>query len=204
MTDQSTIINQLAKYQAATIHEAIGKQGALPATIKPISATMTLCGTAFTINSMPGDNLLLHRAVVEARPGDILVASMSDHYEAGYWGEILSVAAMERGIAGLVIDACVRDADPIEELGFPVFCRGLCIRGTTKFGRGTLNEPLIIGDVLINPGDFVVGDRDGLVVIPMTRASEAIEKSSARQEKEANTLAQLRSGKTTLEIYGWK
>lgn len=204
MTDQSTIINQLAKYQAATIHEAIGKQGALPATIKPISATMTLCGTAFTINSMPGDNLLLHRAVVEARPGDILVASMSDHYEAGYWGEILSVAAMERGIAGLVIDACVRDADPIEELGFPVFCRGLCIRGTTKFGRGTLNEPLIIGDVLINPGDFVVGDRDGVVVIPMTRASEAIEKSSARQEKEANTLAQLRSGKTTLEIYGWK
>jgi 4-hydroxy-4-methyl-2-oxoglutarate aldolase len=204
MTDQSNVINQLSRYQAATIHEAIGKQGALPSAIKPISATMTLCGTAFTIDSMPGDNLLLHRAVAQAKPGDILVASMSHHYEAGYWGEILSVAAMERGIAGLVIDACVRDADPIEELGFPVFCRGLCIRGTTKYGRGNLNEPLIIGDVLINPGDYVIGDRDGVVVIPAALAAEAIEKSSAREEKESNTFSQLRSGKTTLEIYGWE
>jgi 4-hydroxy-4-methyl-2-oxoglutarate aldolase len=153
---------------------------------------------------MPGDNLLLHRAVANAASGDVLIAKMSDYYEAGYWGEILSVAAMARSIAGLVIDGCVRDAAEIESLGFPVFCRGLCIRGTTKFGQGTLNAPITIGDVTIAPGDLIVGDRDGVVIILAAIAAEAIEKSRAREEKEANTLAQLRSGKTTLEIYGWK
>lgn len=202
MNDQSTTITQLAKLPTATIHEAIGKQGALPSAIKPISSSMKLCGTAFTIDSMPRDNLLLHRAVAQAKDGDILIAKTSNHYEAGYWGELLAVAAMERGIAGLVIDACVRDADPIEKLGFPVFSRGLCIQGTTKLGQGTLNTPIIIGDVTIKAGDFIVGDRDGVVVIPVARATEAIEKSIAREEQEAHTLEQLRSGKTTLEIYG--
>jgi 4-hydroxy-4-methyl-2-oxoglutarate aldolase len=197
-------INQLATFPTATIHEAIGKQGALPSAIKPVSPSMRLCGTAFTIDSMPGDNLLLHRAVAQARAGDILIAKMADHYEAGYWGELLTVAAMERGITGLVIDACVRDTDPIERLGFPVFSRGLCIKGTTKYGNGTLNEPIIIGDVTIFAGDVIVGDRDGVVVVPADRVSEAVEKSAAREAKEANTLEQLRAGKTTLEIYGWE
>ena len=204
MDNLPATINQLAQFPTATIHEAIGKQGALPSAIKPISPSMKLCGTAFTIDSMPGDNLLFHRAVAQAAQGSILIAKMSDHYEAGYWGELLTVAAMQRGITGLVIDACVRDADPIEGLGFPVFCRGLCVRGTTKYGSGSLNEPIIIGDVLIRAGDIVVGDRDGVVVIPAERASEAIEKSAAREAKEAATLEQLRAGKTTLEIYGWE
>jgi 4-hydroxy-4-methyl-2-oxoglutarate aldolase len=163
---------------------------------------MKLCGAAFTVDSMPGDNYLLHRAVAQANQGDIIIAKMSHHYEAGYWGEILSVGAMAQGIKGLVIDACVRDADPIDRLGFPIFCRGLCIQGTTKHGSGSLNETLIIGDVMISPGDIVVGDRDGVVVIPQKRAAEALETSIAREEKEANILAQLRSGKTTMEIYG--
>lgn len=204
MTDQSSMINRLAHFPSATLHEAIGKQGALPSAIKPISPAMKLCGTAFTIDSMPGDNYLLHRAVATAQKGDVLVAKTSNYYEAGYWGEILSVAAVERGIAGLVIDACVRDADAIERLGFPIFCRGLCIHGTTKHGKGSLNEPIMIGEITISPGDFVVGDRDGVLVIPATRVAEVIEKAAARENKEANTLAQLRSGKTTLEIYGWE
>ena len=198
------LIDQLARFQAATIHEAIGKQGALPSAIKPVSPSMTVCGRVFTIDSMPGDNKLLHRAVAEAGEGDVLVAKMSGYYEAGYWGELLSVGAMERGIAGLIIDGCVRDASAIEQLGFPVFCRGLCIRGTTKFGQGKLNESIIIGDIMINPGDIVVGDRDGVVIVPIDRAEEAIEKSIAREEKEKDTLAQLRSGKTSIEIYGWE
>ncbi len=204
MSTQANLIKSLSQISTATIHEAIGKHGALPSAIKPISPTMKLCGTAFTIESMPGDNLLLHRAVAQAQPGDILIAKCSEFYEAGYWGELLSVGAMQCGIAGLVIDACVRDADPIEALGFPVFSRGLCIRGTTKHGTGTLNEPIIIGDVTINPGDIVVGDRDGVVIVPANRAAEAIEKSTARETKEAKTLAQLRAGKTSLEIYGWE
>jgi 4-hydroxy-4-methyl-2-oxoglutarate aldolase len=204
MEDLATLLNELAQLPTATLHEAIGKQGALPSAIKPISAAMKLCGRAFTLDSMPADNLLFHRAVAGAKVGDILVAKTSDHYEAGYWGELLTVAAMQRGIAGLVIDACVRDADPIEALGFPVFSRGLCIRGTTKYGQGTLNEPIVIGDVVIYTGDIIVGDRDGVVVIPANRAAEAVEKSKAREAKEARTLEQLRSGKTTLEIYGWE
>ncbi len=196
-------IEQLSKLPTATLHEAIGKQGALPSAIKPISQSMKLCGRAFTINSMAGDNKLLHMAVAQAQAGDILIASVSGHYEAGYWGDILTVAAMERGIVGLVIDGCVRDADPIEELGFPIFSRGLCIRGTTKFGKGTLNEPLFIGDVYIKSGDYIVGDRDGVVVIPADRVEEAITNGIQREEKEEDIVRQLRSGKTTLEIYGW-
>jgi len=204
MTQQANLIERLAQFQTATIHEAIGKQGALPSGIKPISPSMKLCGRVFTIDSMPGDNLLLHKAVAQAGKGDVLVAKMSNFYEAGYWGELLSVGALQRGIAGLVIDGCVRDASPIEELDFPIFCRGLCIQGTTKYGKGSLNTPIVIGNVRIEPGDIVVGDRDGVVIVPQNQIEEAIEKSTAREEKEASTLAQLLAGKTSLEIYGWE
>lgn len=144
MSEQKSLINQIAAFSAATLHEAIGKQGALPSGIMPISPTMKVCGRAFTIDSMPGDNKMLHRAVANASPGDVLVAKMSDYYEAGYWGELLSVGAMQHGILGLIIDGCVRDADPIEKLGFPVFARGLCIHGTTKFGQGSLKSQLLL------------------------------------------------------------
>lgn len=198
------ILDQVCRFPAATLHEALGKYGALPAAIKPISPAMKLCGTAFTVHTMPGDNLLLHKAIASAATGDVLVAGVSEHYEAGYWGEIMTVAAQTRGLGGLVIDGCVRDADPIEALGFPVFCRGLSIQGTTKFGGGSLNLPIVIGKVTIQPGDVIVGDRDGLVVIPRDRIEQAVQGALAREVKEANTMAKLRGGKTTLEIYGWE
>ncbi len=197
------LIQQIAQFPTATLHEAMGKQGALPSGIKPISPDMKLCGTAVTVQSMPRDNMLLHRALAEATAGDVIIAHVSDFWEAGYWGEIMAVGAQARGIAGLVIDGCVRDADPISALGFPVFARGLCIHGTTKFGKGTLNQPVTIGSITINHGDIVVGDRDGVVVVPAERAAEIIEKSAAREAKEADVMARLRAGETTLEIYGW-
>jgi len=197
------LINKVGSHAAATIHEALGKQGALPSGIKPISPSMKLYGTAYTIQSMPGDNLLFHRAIAAASAGDVLVADVSGFYEAGYWGEILTVASQARGIAGLVIDGCVRDANEIEVLGFPVFSRGLCIRGTTKHGTGSLNQPISIGDIRIEPGDVIVGDRDGLVVVPAARIKETIAKCEVRVEKEQRTMQALREGKTTLEIYGW-
>jgi 4-hydroxy-4-methyl-2-oxoglutarate aldolase len=198
------IVKKIGFFSAATIHEALGKQGALPAAIKPISPTMKLCGRALTIQSMPGDNLLFHRAIVAAEAGDVLIAEVSGFYEAGYWGEILTVASQARGIAGLVIDGCIRDADEIEALRFPVFCRGLSIKGTTKHGTGTLNGPVIIGGVQIAPGDVIVGDRDGLVVVPAGLTEETIAKCEARIQKEKRTMESLREGKTTLEIYGWE
>lgn len=197
------LIQQIAQLPTATLHEAMGKQGALPSGIKPINQGMTLCGTAVTVQTMPRDNMLLHRAIAEASAGDVIVAHVSDFWEAGYWGEIMAVAAQARGLAGLVIDGCVRDADPISNLGFPVFARGLCIHGTTKFGKGTLNQPITIGNVPIQAGDIVVGDRDGVVIVPAAMAAETVEKSHAREAKEADVMARLRAGETTLEIYGW-
>lgn len=197
------LVKQLRAIPVATLHEAMGQAGALPSAIKPLKQQMKLCGPAVTVHSMPKDNLLLHRALAAAAPGDVLIANVSEHFEAGYWGEIMTVAAQARGIAGLVIDGCVRDADPIEALDFPVFCRGLCVRGTTKFGRGSLNEPIVIGDVPIRPGDMIAGDRDGVVVVPSHRLEAVIEAALAREAKEALTMDALRQGKTTLEIYGW-
>ena len=197
------LIKELSRFSAATIHEALGKYGNLPSAIKPINPTMKICGPAYTVKTMPKDNILLHRAYAYAKPGDVIVADCSGFYEAGYWGDLMSLGAKTKGIAGLVIDGCVRDADDIEAMGFPVFSRGLCILGTSNHGDGTLNEPIIIGDVLINPGDIIVGDRDGVVVIPQNRIEEAIEKSIARETKEENVRKQLREGKTSLQIYGW-
>ncbi len=198
------LIEQIGRFSAATIHETMGKTGALPAAIKPIHPSMKLCGSAYTVQCMPGDNLLLHRAIASASKGDVLVASVSAFYEAGYWGEIMTVASQARGIAGLVIDGCVRDGEEIEALGFPVFCRGLCIQGTTKYGNGTLDQPISVGNVRIEPRDVIVGDRDGLVVVAADQVEETIAKCEARIEKEQSTMQALRAGKTTLEIYKWE
>lgn len=201
MMNQS--VNQLAALPSATLHEAMGKVGALPSGIKPLSPEMKLCGTAATVHTMPGDNMMLHRAIAQATSGDVIIAHTSGFWEAGYWGEIMAVAAQARGIAGLVIDGCVRDADPIVALGFPVFCRGLCIQGTTKFGEGSINQPIAIGQVMIQPGDVVVGDRDGVVIVSKERMEETIAAAKAREAKEAEVMDRLRNGETTLEIYGW-
>ena len=197
------LIKQLSQFSAATVHEALGKYGNLPSAIKPISSSMKVCGPAYTVKTIQGDNMLLHRAYAYAKPGDVIIANCSGFYEAGYWGDLMSLGAKTKGINGLVIDGCVRDADDIETMGFPVFSRGLCILGTSNHGDGFLNEPIIIGGVLINPGDIIIGDRDGVVVVPKNRIIEAIEKSAAREAKEENVRRQLRDGKTSIEIYGW-
>jgi 4-hydroxy-4-methyl-2-oxoglutarate aldolase len=199
MTDYS----KLAQFSAATLHEALGKTGNLPSAIKPISPGMKLCGPAYTVQTMPCDNKILHRAYASAKPGDVLTASCSGYYEAGYWGDLMTLGAKTRGLAGLVIDACVRDADDIDALNFPVFSRGLCIRGTSSMEGGTLNEPIIIGEVMIYPGDIIVGDRDGVVVVPKGRIAEVIEKATAREVREESIREQLRQGKTSVQIYEW-
>lgn len=194
---------ELAHFSTATLHEALGKVGNLPSAIKPISAGMTVCGPAYPVQTMPRDNKIIHRAYASAKPGDVLVVHCSDYYEAGYWGDLMSLGAKTQGIAGLVIDACVRDADEIEAMGFPVFSRGLSIRGTSSNEEGTLNEPIVIGGILIHAGDIIVGDRDGVVVVPWERIQETIEKATAREEREERVREQLRQGKTSVQIYGW-
>lgn len=196
-------LEQLSKFGTATLHEALGKIGNLPYQIKPIHKAMRVCGPAYTVKTKAYMNVNLHRAYAYAQPGDVIVADCSGAYEAGYWGDLLTLGAMQQGVAGLVIDACVRDADEIEALGFPVFCRGFCIKGTGKDPEGSLNEPITIGAVTIHPGDIIIGDRDGAVVVPKDRVQEAIEKAQSREEKEAAVRRRLQQGETSLQIYEW-
>lgn len=190
----------------ATLHEAGGKIGALPSALKPIAAGMRVCGPALTVHSPGGDNLWLHRALDVARPGDVMVVYASGVYEHGYWGEIMATMAQARGVAGLVIDGGVRDSTLLAQMGFPVFARGLCIRGTGKdFGAtGWINHPIRLGEVTVDGGDLIVGDADGVVAIPRARAAEVIEKSIQREADEAAILARLRAGESTLDVYGWR
>ncbi len=199
------LVERAAAFGTATLHEAGGKIGALPAAIKPVSPEFGLSGSAVTVHSPPGDNLWLHRALVVAQPGDVLVVYVDGVYDHGYWGEIMSTAAKARRLGGLVIDGCVRDGAILGKVGFPVFARGLCIRGTGKdfAARGWINHPLLVGDVTVEPGDLIVGDTDGVVAIPRARVGEVLDKSKAREEKEAETMRQLVAGTTSIELYGW-
>jgi 4-hydroxy-4-methyl-2-oxoglutarate aldolase len=189
----------------ATLHEAAGRIGALPWQIKPLSPSFRLCGAAVTVQSPGGDNLWLHRAIYVAEPGDVLLVHVNGAYDYGYWGEIMATAARARRLAGLVIDGCVRDGVLLAEMGFPVFARGLCIRGTGKdFGaRGWINHPLLFDDVSVHAGDLIVGDADGVVAIPRERAAEVIAASREREAKEEAVLRRIEAGERTLELYNF-
>jgi len=194
-----------AQLPTATLHEAGKKIGALPSALKPVAPQFRFAGSALTVHSPGGDNLWLHRALDVAQPGDVMVVFASGAYEHGYWGEIMTTMAKVRGLAGLVIDGCVRDGVLLGEIGFPVFARGLCIQGTGKdFGAiGWINHPVTMGNVVVHPGDLVVGDADGVVAIPHARAAEVIAAGRQREAEEAAILRRLEAGESTLKVYGW-
>ncbi|MGF6444780.1 4-carboxy-4-hydroxy-2-oxoadipate aldolase/oxaloacetate decarboxylase [Paraburkholderia youngii] len=199
------VVEAARNVPAAALHEAGGKIGVLPTSIKPVAPGFRICGTAFTVHSPGGDNLWLHRAILAAKPGDVLVVYANGAYDHGYWGEVMTTAAKVRGLAGLVIDGCVRDADLLEQIGFPVFSRGLSIRGTGKdYGAiGWLNAPVLLGNTTIEPGDLIVGDRDGVVAVPRARASEVVAKAAQREIDEAAICKRIEAGETTMQIYGF-
>lgn len=197
------LVREAAGRSTPTLHESYNKRGVLPAAIKPVHPSMRVCGPAFTVLSPPGDNLWLHRALYSAEPGDVLVVECGGSYEYGYWGEIMSHAARVRQLAGLVIDGCVRDGAILNDFGFPVFSRGLCMRGTGKDREaiGALNRPVRIGSQVVFPGDLVVGDADGVLAIQQKDIADVLRSSRERDEKEAQILKDLSAGKSTLEIY---
>ena len=199
------LVKRAAAFGTATLHEAGGKIGALPPAIKPMHPSFAIAGPAFTVHSPPGDNLWLHRAIAIAKPGDILVVFTEGVYEHGYWGEIMSTAGNAAKLGGLVIDACVRDGALLGTVGFPVFARGLCIRGTGQdfAARGWINHPLLLGDVTVEAGDLIVGDTDGVVAIPRAKIETIVQKSREREDKEAETMRQLTAGQKSIDLYGW-
>jgi 4-hydroxy-4-methyl-2-oxoglutarate aldolase len=190
---------------SATLHEAAGRIGALPSSIKPLHPGWKLAGAAFTVHGPAGDNLWIHRAIYAAARGDVLVVFPSGGVEWGYWGDILNTAAVQQQLGGLVIDGGVRDTANLVEMGFPVFSNGVCIRGTGKDLGATafLNRPVRIGEVIVSAGDLVVGDRDGLVVLPQARVNAVIQRAEAREADEAEKLARIRRGERTIDLYGW-
>ena len=197
------LVHQYRELSSATVHEASGGKGALSSRIKPISPDMKVCGPVVTVKVRPGDNLILHKAIYVAQKGDVIVADAGGYMEAGAWGEIMAVAAHVKGIAGFVFNGCVRDAQAMSDLGFPVFSCGLSIKGTEKISLGWINHLLNLDNITIHPGDLILGDRDGLVVVQREEAKEIFERSVAREEKEKGIKERLRQGESTLTIYGF-
>lgn len=196
------IYKELRALGAATVYEAQGARGALDSGMKPIDPSSRLVGPALTVDTRPADNLMLHYALLKAKPGDVLVVDAKGFVEAGPWGDVLTAAALKAGVAGLVIHGAVRDASAIEKMGFPVFCRGLSIKGTGKVHPGRLNVPVCIGDVVIRPGDIIVGDRDGLVVVLQEEAESLVISARARETKEDGFRTAIENGASTAELLG--
>jgi 4-hydroxy-4-methyl-2-oxoglutarate aldolase len=192
------------KTSSATVHEAYGRRGQLPHEIKPVWRGVRVCGPAFTVHAPPGDNLWIHRAMVRAQPGDVLVVAVSNAYDYGAWGELMSTAAQCRALGGLVIDGCVRDGALLQQIGFPVFARGLCIRGTVKDASalGWCGAPVLLGDTVVRSGDLILGDDDGLVCVSNKEVEQVLQESRERDEREAQVIQRLNAGETLLDIMG--
>jgi 4-hydroxy-4-methyl-2-oxoglutarate aldolase len=194
------LVEQFRGLGVATVHEASGRQGAVDPIIKPIAEGVRLCGPAFTVQCHPGDNLMLHKALERAQPGDVLVATVGGCYEGGYWGGLMGTSAQARQLGGLAIDGCVRDSAELIQMGFPIFCRGFAVRGTVKGTLGLINHPTVFGGVLVHPGDLILGDDDGLVVVGRAESAWVLEKSRERKRAEEKKAERLRAGVTSVEL----
>lgn len=193
------IVSAYRNLSAATVHEASGRKGAVDNAVKPVTRGVKVCGPALTVQCAPGDNLMLHKALEIAMPGDVIVADVAGEYNCGYWGGLMTVSALARKLGGLVIDGCIRDSGEIIEMGFPVFCRGFAIKGTTKNALGLVNYPVFFGKVLVSPGDLILGDDDGIVVVRYDEVEEVLAKSLKRINDEREKAEVLRTGISSVE-----
>jgi 4-hydroxy-4-methyl-2-oxoglutarate aldolase len=193
------IIAAFAEQASATVHEASGRKGYVLNAIKPIAKGVKICGPALTVQCAPGDNLMLHKALEIAKPGDVIVATTSGYYDYGYFGGLMAVSGMARQLGGLVIDGCIRDSSEIIDMGFPVFCRGFAIRGTVKNTLGIINYPTVFGGVMVEPGDLILGDDDGIVVVKRNECEEVLEKSVKRVKAEEEKTKILKTGISSVE-----
>lgn len=199
-TLSAEIMARYAKVSAATAHEAMGRKGALDSAIKPIRSGMRVIGPAYTCVCPPGDNLTLHAALKLAKPGDVLVCAAAGFTEQGLFGDVMASCAKGKGLAGLVVDGGVRDAADIDRIGFPVFSRAISIKGAVKETLGALNQPIVVGGELVSPGDLIIGDDDGVVVIPTAVIEATAAACVERDAKEARFRAALLQGNTTWEM----
>ena len=199
----SALVEKLSRHGSATVHEAMGRVGAMERSIKPLARGMKICGPAFTVRAQAGDNVMILKAMREARPGDVIVVDCGRCPESGPFGELAAAECQTKGLGGFVTTGSVRDTAEIIAMGFPVFSSGVSIVGTVKESLGLINHPISAGGVIVHPGDIILGDDDGIVVIPREDAADALEKSDARVAKENKTLEKIRAGESIFDIYGY-